>query len=83
LPVLYGLSQQGEFASRWSDRRISTWEVASIAALLEAEGARAYAEQVANQLTARAIAALEDAEPKGEAGAALEELANRLLKRRA
>jgi geranylgeranyl diphosphate synthase type I len=83
LPVLYGLSQHGEFADRWSDGRIAPDEVTSMAALLEAEGGRLYAEQVANQLTARAVAALEGAEPQGDAGLALAGLANRMLKRQA
>jgi geranylgeranyl diphosphate synthase type I len=83
LPVLYGLSQGRAFANRWGEGQILPVEVAAMAALLEAEGAREYAEQAANQLTARALAALEAAEPRGEAGEALSELANQLLKRKA
>lgn len=81
LPVLYGLSRGGPFAQRWAQGPISPEEVPALAAQLEAEGARQYAEAEANRLTHEALQALEDAYPQGEAGVALRELALKLLKR--
>jgi geranylgeranyl diphosphate synthase type I len=81
LPVLYGLSQRGKFATRWAQGPIQVEEVQGLAAQLEAEGGRAFAEENAARLTHEALAALVEADPQGEAGEALAELANRLLGR--
>jgi geranylgeranyl diphosphate synthase type I len=81
LPVLYGLSQNGDFAQRWAQGEISTAEVPALAAQLEAEGARTHTQDAANRLTEAALKALEDAKPKGHAGEALRSLAMRLLRR--
>ena len=81
LPVLYGLSQQGEFARRWAQGSIQPDEVPALAMQLEAEGARRYVCECANRLTGQALDTLEQAQPTGEAGQALIELARRLLKR--
>jgi geranylgeranyl diphosphate synthase, type I len=81
LPVLYGLSQQGEFAKRWAHGSIRPEEAPALAMQLEAEGARHYVCECANRLTGRALDTLEQAQPTGEAGQALIELARRLLKR--
>ncbi len=83
LPVLYGLSLGGPFAARWAQGPIAESEVAGLAAQLEAEGARAYTQQRANELTGQALEALRDAAPAGDAGQALEALARKLLQRRA
>jgi geranylgeranyl diphosphate synthase type I len=83
LPVLYGLSQDGPFARRWSQGEIGIDEVGQVADQLEAEGARAYSQDTANQLTNQALNALNDAQPQGEAGEALQALALKLLKRQA
>jgi geranylgeranyl diphosphate synthase type I len=81
LPVLYGLAQQGEFTQRWLQGPVTTEQVPALAALLEAEGARSYTQQEAERLTETALQALRQARPQGEAGQALFELANQLLKR--
>jgi geranylgeranyl diphosphate synthase type I len=81
LPVVYGLQQGQEFARRWLSAPIPLDEVSAVARLLEAEGARAYAQQAADHLTQQALEALQAAQPQGEAGAALEELVSMLLKR--
>jgi geranylgeranyl diphosphate synthase type I len=81
LPVLYGLSLGGPFARRWSQGAITAAEIPALAAQLEAEGARAYTMQRANELTDQALAALAEAHPLGEAGQALEALAKKLLQR--
>jgi geranylgeranyl diphosphate synthase type I len=81
LPVLYGLSQNGDFAQRWAQGEISAAEVPTLASQLEAEGGRTYTQDTANRLTKEALNALDDAKPQGEAGEALRSLARRLLHR--
>ncbi len=81
LPVLYGLEQKSAFAARWLEGPITAEEVPAVAAQLEAEGGRAYTRQEAQCLTGQALAALEAANPQGDAGEALAELAHQLLKR--
>jgi geranylgeranyl diphosphate synthase type I len=82
LPVLYGLTRRGPFAERWMKGAISPAEVPDLAAQLEAEGARDYTQKTANRLTEQALGALKMAEPQGEAGEALVELAGQLLHRK-
>ena len=81
LPVLYGLSQDGAFAARWRQGPIQPDEVTAVADTLEAEGALEYTRATADELTAKALQSLENADPQGEGGEALVALANRLLKR--
>ena len=81
LPVLYGLGKQGPFSERWCLGPISPEAVPELAAQLEAEGALEYVQSVASELTAKAINSLVQANPLGEAGNALRELANQLLNR--
>lgn len=82
LPVLFGLSQKGDFAARWNAGPIAAGEVPGIVELLTKEGVLAYAQKVSDQLTKRALKALERAVlVKSEASAALEELAQNLLQR--
>ncbi len=83
LPVLYGLSKGGEFARRWAQGPIRPEEVPALADLLAREGARLHAQEAADQMTDLALQSLRLAEPQGEAGEALFELANRLLERQA
>jgi geranylgeranyl diphosphate synthase type I len=81
LPVLYGLQRKGEFHQRWIRGSISPKEAVTLANLLAEEGAKEYSQQQVDQLTNQAISALDSAQPKGEAGAALYELAKKLLNR--
>jgi geranylgeranyl diphosphate synthase type I len=81
LPVLYGLSQQGVFAERWHQGPLTADELDWMAEQLELEGGREYTQKVANELTEAALTALEEAQPQGEAGAALGDLALQLLSR--
>jgi geranylgeranyl diphosphate synthase, type I len=81
LPVLYGLQQAGEFAERWLAGPLNADEIPGIAATLRATGAYDYAQSVANSLTKDAIAALDQASPKGDAGTALRSLVSYLLNR--
>jgi geranylgeranyl diphosphate synthase, type I len=81
LPVLYGLSQNGAFAQRWREGKFSQAEIPRLAHQLELEGGRAYTQSQADQLTAQALRALEEAMPNEQAGPALKELALKLLRR--
>jgi geranylgeranyl diphosphate synthase type I len=82
LPVLFALEKNGPFAKRWKQGPITMDEVKEVAALLESEGAKAYAVEMSQMETGKALGFLEQANPKGEAGSALLELANMLLKRK-
>lgn len=81
LPVLFGIRQGGKFAMRWNASGIDPGEVAQFAQMLKEEGALDFARQEAIRLTALASDGLKNANPLGEAGAALAELVSRLLDR--
>jgi geranylgeranyl diphosphate synthase type I len=81
LPVIYGLDQQGPFATRWKQGPIQPQETKALADQLEIEGARAYTQDSANKMTEQALQALNQAQPQGKAGEALTDLANDLLRR--
>ena len=81
LPILYGLSLDGEFAARWLKGRVLPEEVNHLAQMLEAEGARDYTKETATCFTDKALQALERAKPAGQAGEELAFLANQLLQR--
>lgn len=81
LPVLYGLGLDGPFARRWRQGPVHPGEVAELAHQLETEGARRYTQKTTDRLTRQALDHLNAAEPQGEAGEALKELADRLVKR--
>lgn len=83
LPVLFGLEKKGKFAQRWEQGPINPVDVGELANQLAAEGGRLYTQETADQMTDMALGALRTAEPKGEAGEALFELANKLLIREA
>lgn len=82
LPVLFALEKNGGFAKRWKQGPISVDEVTAVAALLESEGGKAYAETMSEELTQKALGYLKQADPQGEAGEAILGLANMLLKRK-
>lgn len=82
LPVIFGLEHGGCFAERWRRGAITVQEVPEISSILEEEGARAYTEARANELTNQAIQALHAAECVNEAAQDLESLAYSLLKRK-
>jgi len=81
LPILYALQKNGAFAKRWVNGGVPEAELAELAKLLEAEGAREYTQQEAARLTSEALKALEAAKPHEQAGAALAELAEELGRR--
>jgi geranylgeranyl diphosphate synthase type I len=81
LPVLFGLEKRGPFSKRWEKGPITPDEVKQVANLLESEGARLYIQETADQMTDLALHSLRLAEPHGDAGDALFELASKLLLR--
>jgi geranylgeranyl diphosphate synthase type I len=83
LPVLFGLSIGGRFAARWRQGPISVAEVPSLAEVLMEEGAYAYTQSKADELTEAAVKSLRAAGPVGAASEALERMAGSLLKRAA
>jgi geranylgeranyl diphosphate synthase type I len=81
LPVLAGLGADGAFAARWRKGPIRSEEVQELARLLASEGGYATAADAARQMTDLALMSLREADPQGEAGNALFDLTDRLLKR--
>ena len=81
LPVLAGLGANGKFAARWKQGPIEADGVQELARLLASEGGYEAATDAANQMTDLALMSLREADPQGEAGDALFELADKLLKR--
>jgi geranylgeranyl diphosphate synthase type I len=82
LPVLFGLEKNGAFAKRWQQGPIKANEVKQVASMLEDEGAKAYSLEMSEKETAKALGFLKAANPQGDAGESLLELANMLLKRK-
>lgn len=81
LPVLVGLGKKGRFAARWAQGPITPADVENAASLLSQEGGYDYTYEAARQMTDLALNNLRGADPQGEAGQALTELAMKLLKR--
>ena len=81
LPVLAGLSANARFAARWKQGPIRAEEVEQVARLLAGEGAYQTAVEAARQMTDLARMSLREADPQGQAGDALFDLADKLLKR--
>jgi geranylgeranyl diphosphate synthase, type I len=82
LPVLYAIQQRKQFAQRWANGPVQPSEVPDLARLLIEEGAQAYIEQVADQLTNEALDALERGLISPDSGAALRSLSIKLLGRK-
>jgi geranylgeranyl diphosphate synthase type I len=83
LPILFGLSRDGEFADRWrNDGPVRPDSAAGMATLLEAEGGKAFTEEQVHARIGNAMQYLEEASPEGDAGELLMHLANSLLGRR-
>jgi len=81
LPVLAGLRKKGKFAERWAQGPIKPEEVEELARVLASEDGYGFAKEASIQMTDMAINSLREADPQGEAGEALFELANKLLNR--
>ncbi len=83
LPVLFGLGKEGGFARRWAEGPVRPEEVGPLADQLAKEGARLFTQETADRMTDLALQSLRMADPQGEAGEALFELAQKLLSRQA
>lgn len=81
LPVLIGLSKNGPFKDRWLAGPIQKDEVQLVAQMLANEGAYEQTYALSEQMTLMALNNLREANPQGEAGNALSELANKLMRR--
>jgi geranylgeranyl diphosphate synthase type I len=81
LPILYALGRQGKFAERWKQGPITVGEVKTVAAQLEEEGGRVFAEEISEKETQIALKHLGEVNARGAAGESMLELANMLLKR--
>jgi geranylgeranyl diphosphate synthase type I len=82
LPVLYGLGKNGKFSERWAQGPITASEVKDVAKQLADEGGKKYAEEISKAETQKALEYLDKANPQGEAGESIRQLANMLLKRK-
>jgi len=80
LPVLFGLERSAELRGLYAAKDI---DAARAVRLLEQAGARDYASRMAGDYTQQAMAALDEAAPRGEAGETLRQLATSLLGRAA
>jgi geranylgeranyl diphosphate synthase type I len=83
LPILYGLAQEKSFYTIWMEDGITPENAPRLAEILQAEGGRAYAQNTGERLTDLALEALEKAQPQGNAGKILQEMAAKLLQRQA
>ncbi len=83
LPVIFGLSQAGDFARRWKAGPILHAQVPEIIELLEAEGGKKFSEEQAKIHLNDAIAALANTRPQSLAGETLRNLAVSLVNRQA
>jgi geranylgeranyl diphosphate synthase type I len=81
LPVLAGLEKKGKFAERWVKGPIQPGEVEEVKRFLSSEGGLIAAQDASKQMTDLALMSLREADPRGEAGEVLSELADKLLKR--
>jgi len=81
LPILAGLGRKGKFAERWAQGPIQPDEVEAVARLLASEGGLIAAQDASKQMTELALMSLREVDAQGEAGEALFELADKLLKR--
>ncbi len=81
LPVLYALEADGAFARRWREGQIIPSEVPHLARMLVEDGAKEFTLGEADRLTRQALEALERGVRDLQAGEALRDLAEFLLKR--
>ena len=83
LPILFGISNNGQFAKRWHAGGISECEVSQLSDLLSEEGGRIYTLKTIDHMMDKAMKNLLTANPGGEAGEVLKETAINLLGRKA
>jgi geranylgeranyl diphosphate synthase type I len=83
LPVLYGLSQSGRLHEIYHSEPFGEAQVSEAVALLDVVGAQAYTRDCESTYFQQAIAALERANPQGEAARGLAALTEALFQRQA
>jgi len=81
LPVLYGLTNAGEFARQWIQKPIHPDRVKELIRLLEVEGGKEYTQQKASSLIEQALGNLQGAHPSGIAKDLLIKLTHDLIQR--
>jgi len=81
LPILHGLEQSAELRALLAQETLSAADIHRATRLLQETDSREYAEQLAREHHAQALAALEQASLQGPAAQALHELAHMLLDR--
>ena len=81
LPILYGLARSEELRALLKRGTFSNSDVRRATELLEQVGSREYAEQLAQEYHAKALAVIEEASLEGPAAQALYELEQTLLNR--
>ena len=81
LPVLYGLSKEGEFSKRWSQITVHPNETSELISLLERDDGKAFTLTKANELFDQALSELAGAHPLGSAGQELINLTRNLIDR--
>lgn len=81
LPVIYGLERSEELRRLYTAETPTPAEIAQTVELLDAIGARSYAQEQARAYSQAAVKSLEEADPQGEAGEALFELTRQLIGR--
>ena len=81
LPVLYGLEQSPELQNLYATAEPDDDFVIQVVTLLGENGADTYAKEKATTYSHSALQSIEGANPQGEAGKALYQLADMLLKR--
>lgn len=81
LPVVYGLERSPEFAQAYAQPQQPGTSVEPLVQLLEKVGARTYTQEQAATQTADALRYLDQANPLGDAGAAIRELTDQMLSR--
>ncbi|MCJ7435168.1 MAG: polyprenyl synthetase family protein [Anaerolineales bacterium] len=81
MPIVVGLGKKEKFAERWAKGPIKPEEVQEVARLLASEGGYDASHDASRQMTDMALNSLREADPQGDAGEALFELAKKLLKR--
>ena len=81
LPVLYGLERSSTLRTLYQNEEADDRFVTEVVTLLDDIGAREYASATAKEYSIAALAYLDAANPTGEAGTALRQLAAMLLQR--
>jgi geranylgeranyl diphosphate synthase type I len=81
LPILYALSQEGQFKTRWEKGPISHEEVAWVAKLLVENGAQEYTQKMGDKLATDALRAIDRLSANNEGIDGLRELISTLSRR--